>query len=622
MRAPRLGEHPLLDVEHRLQVPPVHGAHRQPSSGRSALSHRHRAAPAATQLIRASASPEVHGLDRRPAGSGAVPGGQPGGGQRHQHGRVAAHRAPAPATRSPAAVQLVGVAQRPVADGAAAAGAPGRRWRPAPRGGGGPGRPLRAARPDPRRFGSGRRRPRPGAPSTTAARPPRRSRRRAPPAASTSRLVTPTTPIPSPWASPLAVATPTRSPVNSPGPTSTAIALDVARGPPPPAPAPASIAGRQGLGVAAPAGDRHARRARPRRRRPPRRPSRSPTRCRAAITGGPAANGATAAAQRPARGDRPSPARAAGERHGAGPRRSRPSRGERDLRARSSPRTGAPTSPHSTSADRAVLHQLAEREVGHLGQAVEPVEVGVDQLAHPAAAGTRYWRTSVNVGLVTGPSTPRAAAKPWANTVLPAPSPPIEQHEVARPALPGERGRQRAGRVGAVGAGAQHPGAAHPRSSSARRAGRLGARQQPLRPDQVGPHLGDHLAAGAQRERRVVGGDEVAAAGTGTRVPRSDLIPSVVPSSEAGGEVPEGDHHGRVDELDLGLEVGAAGLDLLGGGVPVLRRPALHHVGDVAAAPVDRRAPRASAGRAACPERPTNGSPARSSSRPAPRRRT
>ena len=46
--------------------------------------------------------------------------------------------------------------------------------------------------------------------------------RRGSAAARMSRLVAPTTPMPSAWASPLAAATPTRSPVKRPGPTSTA----------------------------------------------------------------------------------------------------------------------------------------------------------------------------------------------------------------------------------------------------------------------------------------------------------------------------------------------------------------------------------------------------------------
>ncbi len=55
-----------------------------------------------------------------------------------------------------------------------------------------------------------------------------------------------------------------------------------------------------------------------------------------------------------------------------------------------------------------------------------------------------------------------------------------------------------------------------------------------------------------------------------------------LPRAEEGGRRrgPERHEHLRPDQLDLPAEVGEAGLLLLGERRPVLRRPALHHVGD------------------------------------------
>ncbi len=54
---------------------------------------------------------------------------------------------------------------------------------------------------------------------------------------------------------------------------------------------------------------------------------------------------------------------------------------------------------------------------------------------------------------------------------------------------------------------------------------------------------------------------------------------------QLGREVPERDHHRGLDERELGLEVGPAGLDLDRLRIPVARRAALHHVRDVDVGP-------------------------------------
>ncbi len=260
--------------------------------------------------------------------------------------------------------------------------------RPAAAGSGRPRRPPRSpARPPPparpatppaprgRRLGAGRRGPagvdrvivlagrRAGRTGTTAANTsPRRAsttettRGRGPAAASDpvpraaaarmSRLDTPRTPMPSAWANALAVATPTRRPVNSPGPTSTAIDIDVAdahtltRRTPPRWPGPAARRG--------PAPRRGPARPTP----PSPRISATPTMSVAVsmasrITGRPR-QGATAArpapVQRPAQepsADRRVITRCCGRR-----RRPSASRTARDP----APSTGSAASPHSTRA--------------------------------------------------------------------------------------------------------------------------------------------------------------------------------------------------------------------------------------------------------------------------------
>src|SRR6516164_2228447 len=103
----------------------------------------------------------------------------------------------------------------------------------------------------------------------------------------------------------------------------------------------------------------------------------------------------------------------------------------------------------------------------------------------------RYWRTSAKVGLVTGPSTPSAAAKPWAKVVLPAPRSPTRRN--TSPARLKGASRAATARV----ASADSVTRSRP------------ARQQPLGAHQVRPHLGHGLAAAAQDVGGVVGRDEM-----------------------------------------------------------------------------------------------------------------
>src|SRR6516165_3258637 len=110
----------------------------------------------------------------------------------------------------------------------------------------------------------------------------------------------------------------------------------------------------------------------------------------------------------------------------------------------------------------------------------------------------RYWRTSAKVGLVTGPSTPSAAAKPWAKVVLPAPRSPTRRN--TSPARLKGASRAATARVASADSVTRTP-FAFTRSRP--------ARQQPLGAHQVRPHLGHGLAAAAQDVGGVVGRDEM-----------------------------------------------------------------------------------------------------------------
>ena len=233
---------------------------------------------------------------------------------------------------------------------------------------------------------TGRRRPRRGG-RRRRRRPGRPGRRRRPPRARTSRLVTPSRPTSSPWAKPLAVATPTRRPVKSPGPTSTATASTSPRATPAwsrtwaMAGATDSACRRRPVAQTTARGpalvghghpDQLGRRLDTEQdhRRPSRRSS----------------PGATASASR---GPPVGPGVAALDRHRPG-RRRRPAEGRAPPSGRRDRRPGRPRRPIRRGPravrplHRASLDELGQAEVGHLGQPVEPVDVGVEELAERA----------------------------------------------------------------------------------------------------------------------------------------------------------------------------------------------------------------------------------------------
>src|SRR4051794_22294735 len=93
----------------------------------------------------------------------------------------------------------------------------------------------------------------------------------------------------------------------------------------------------------------------------------------------------------------------------------------------------------------------------------------------------------MNAGLVTGSSTPRPAANPWANAVLPVPRSPARTSRspgAARPAISAARAR-----VSSTDFVAALITACPPRSRGRRCHGEV-----LLGPDQVGPHLGRQVA--------------------------------------------------------------------------------------------------------------------------------
>src|SRR3954454_7032708 len=99
----------------------------------------------------------------------------------------------------------------------------------------------------------------------------------------------------------------------------------------------------------------------------------------------------------------------------------------------------------------------------------------------------------MNAGLVTGSSTPRPAANPWANAVLPVPRSPASTSRspgAARPAISAARARG-----SLTDPGAPLITAGPPRSGAVRCHGEV-----LLGPDQVGPHLGGQVA-GAPQDR-------------------------------------------------------------------------------------------------------------------------
>ncbi len=286
-----------------------------------------------------------------------------------------------------------------------------------------------------RRTGRPRRTPRPAGhrPPTppTAPGPGRPARPR--PAARTSRLLTPSTPRPSAWPSALAVATPTRRPVNRPGPTSTASASTSASAHPETAQTSSMAGARSSAWARPPCGS-----ARPPRRRPGaarHRPGRWPSRWRAGSSGPPPRGERLGERRPPARpgppsvgdGDRPAvvvAARREQDREGALP--------EDRARRRRPTRPGPPRRPPPARRDR------GRRSRG----AVEPVDVGVQQRPHTRRAGLdRVLPDQGEGGAGDRVGDPEGPPEPLGEGGLPGTEVAGQQDQVAGPAVLGERRR-------------------------------------------------------------------------------------------------------------------------------------------------------------------------------------
>ena len=125
----------------------------------------------------------------------------------------------------------------------------------------------------------------------------------------------------------------------------------------------------------------------------------------------------------------------------------------------------------------------------------------------------------------------------------------------------------------------------------------------------------------AERGGRVVERERHRAGGARRRVDRADGAVGLrdpLAGHEPAQRVPaERDDQGRVEDLELALEVRRAGRDLVGLRVAVVRRPALDDVRDEDLVALPARASRGTSSRRS-PARPTNGRPSRSSWNPGP----
>ena len=211
-------------------------------------------------------------------------------------------------------------------------------------------------------------------------RPPRPGRRGCSP---------PTTPMPSAWASALAVATPTRRPVNRPGPTSTRDRVDV--GHRAPGHGAHLLDGRdQELGVG-PSSRRGPARPTPPSSRSRRDPDRVGGRLDGQQAHRSARHGASASTSRGPPIRPGVPARGECDRLRSVSSVSSVSLGVLGVRAqphgeRPSPRTGSAASPHSTRATPPSSTSSPEAQVDDLVEVVETVDVGVQQRpGHPTA---------------------------------------------------------------------------------------------------------------------------------------------------------------------------------------------------------------------------------------------
>src|SRR3954454_9220707 len=184
-----------------------------------------------------------------------------------------------------------------------------------------------------------------------------------------------------------------------------------------------------------------------------------------------------------------------------------------------------------------------------------------------------YSRASVNVGLSTGSSTPSPRASPRAKTVLPAPRSPARS-TTSPPSMYSLTARASAS-VALLLSVVTVTAPISPRSPGP------GARERALHDDEVAAHLSERGSTAAEDRSRMERGNEHRAVAVRelTTAELGDSLFRV--EQQLRGEVPERDHHARLQEAELPLEVRTAGFDLVGLRVAVARRPALDDVGDV-----------------------------------------
>ena len=209
------------------------------------------------------------------------------------------------------------------------------------------------------------------------------------------------------------------------------------------------------------------------------------------------------------------PRRSVGERTGPSARAERPARRPRAPRRELSARSSSPSpkvephlevvgrqrrrtaSPHSISVTPPSSSSSPRPEVDHLAELLQPVDVEV--VHAQAALGTA--RTRVNVGLVTGSSTPRARAEALRERGLAGAEVADQQDQVAAGRASSASDGAPARRVASTDVGADVE--TEPTVTTVDR-GRRGQRQ--LGPHEVGPHLAERLG---RRRRSAAAGCSV-----------------------------------------------------------------------------------------------------------------
>ena len=203
--------------------------------------------------------------------------------------------------------------------------------------------------------------------------------------------------------------------------------------------------------------------------------------------------------------------------------------------------------------DPALVEHLGQAEVVHLGELLEAVHVEVVHRRRPS-----YCDTSVNVGLVIGLDDAERRAEALGERGLAGPEVAGEQDQVARAGELGERGRHRLGVVDRLG---------HGRGSREHHT-LLG--EHLFGSHQIGPHLRHRLAAAPQHVRGVHRGYEhPVAEGIARTAQLGDARLGL--EQQLRGELAERHDHLRVDEIELLLEPGIAGADLVRLRITVVR---------------------------------------------------